>query len=431
MAIPGEAYKALEDIVGEENITDEPATLDAYAYQFWAEFRQEGSKFMPRAGAVVLPKDTEEVQAIVRACNRYKLKCKASSTGWGLHAAPLVEDAIQLDMRRMDRIIEIDEKNMYAVIEPCVIGNTLQAEAMKVGLNTHMIGAGGSCSPLASATSFYGIGPDSLFMGTSPENLLGAEWVMPNGDILRTGSLGSGGGWFCGDGPGPSLRGVFRGAIGHAGGLGVFTKCAIKLYPWTGPAIMPIEGKPPLYTTPLPSIIRGHTITWSNWDGYRDALWKIFDNDIGYIAHRQFIMFGNELQGAALQIVTDPAKTIDDLEEIVSKPETQKLSEELYRSHKDKNFFPGLIEFMLTAPSVALVAEGKGVVQRVRELIGERVPEEADPGTIRREYASDGRRNIVHGSDSPGSARREIECLFSSQELYSYQDNRWLESEPG
>ena len=64
---------------------------------------------------------------------------------------------------------------------------------------------------------------------------------------------------------------------------------------------------------------------------------------------------------------------------------------------------------MLTAPSVALVVEGKGVVQRVRKLIGERVPEEASPGTIRREYASDGRRNIVHGSDSPGSAQREIE----------------------
>jgi len=109
----------------------------------------------------------------------------------------------------------------------------------------------------------------------------------------------------------------------------------------------------------------------------------------------------------------------------------KKKAEELYHPHKDKNFFPGLIEFMLTAPSVALVAEGKGVVQRVRELIGERVPEEANPGTIRREYASDGRRNIVHGSDSPGSARREIECLFSPQELYSYQDNHWLESEPG
>jgi nucleoside-diphosphate kinase len=109
----------------------------------------------------------------------------------------------------------------------------------------------------------------------------------------------------------------------------------------------------------------------------------------------------------------------------------EKKAKELYCLHKDKHFFPGLIEFMLAAPSVALVVEGKGVLQRVRELIGERLPEEANAGTIRKEYASDGRRNIVHGSDSPSSARREIECLFSPEELYSYQDNDWLESEPG
>ena len=332
MAIPKEAYRALEDIVGTDNITDEPATLDSYAYQLWAEFRQDGSKFMPRAAAVVLPGSAEEVQAIVRTCNRYKLKYKAHSTGWGFFGAPLVEDAIQLDMRRMDRILEIDEKNMFAVIEPYVIGATLQAEAMKLGLNTHITGAGASCSPLAAATSFQGPGPDSIFMGTGPENLLAAEWVMPTGDILRTGSLSSGLGWFCGDGPGPSLRGVFKGALGAAGGLGVFTKCAVKLYPWPGPTVMPIEGTVPVYTTPLPENIRCHTIAWSTWQGYADALYKIFDNDIGYIAHRQFIMFGDELQAAVLKIVTDTSKTMNDLEELLKTPEIQKLTEEMRRS---------------------------------------------------------------------------------------------------
>jgi glycolate oxidase len=332
MAISKEAYRALEDIVGPENITDEPATLDSYAYQLWAEFRRDGSKFMPRAGAVVLPGSTEEVQAIVRTCNQYKLKYKAHSTGWALFGAPLVEGAIQLDMRRMDRILEIDKRNMFAVIEPYVIGATLQAEAMKLGLNTHITGAGASCSPLAAATSFQGAGPDSIFMGAGPENLLAAEWVMPTGDILKTGSLGSGLGWFCGDGPGPSLRGVFKGALGAAGGLGIFTKCAVKLYPWPGPAVMPIEGKVPVYTTSLPENIRCHTIAWSTWQGYTDALYKIFDNDIGYIAHRQFIMFGEELQAAVLKIVTDATKTMNDLEELLKMPEVQKLTEEMRRS---------------------------------------------------------------------------------------------------
>jgi glycolate oxidase len=247
-------------------------------------------------------------------------------------AAPLIEDAIQLDMRRMDRILEIDEKNMFAVIEPYVIGATLQAEAMKVGLNTHMIGAGASCSPLASATSYQGPGPDSIFMGTSPENLLAAEWVMPTGELLRTGSLGSNIGWFCGDGLGPSLRGIFKGELGASGGLGIFTKVAVKLYPWPGPGLMPVEGKVPVYMARLPKTVRSHTLAWPTWEGYANAIQKIFDNDIGYIAHRQYIMFGDELQAAVLKILTDTTKTLCDLEELLKNPEVQKLTEEMRHS---------------------------------------------------------------------------------------------------
>ncbi len=154
---------------------------------------------------MLLPGSTEEVQAIVKVCNKYKVKFKASSTFWSAMGYPSHDGAIQLDMRRMDRILEIDEKNMYAVIEPYVIGAVLQAEAMKVGLNTHIIGAGSSCSPLASASSFAGAGPAGSFMGGHGENMLGVEWVMPNGDIVRTGALGSRCGWFCGEGPGPSI----------------------------------------------------------------------------------------------------------------------------------------------------------------------------------------------------------------------------------
>jgi len=106
-------------------------------------------------------------------------------------------------------------------------------------------------------------------------------------------------------------------------------------------------------------------------------------------------------------------------------------AEEFYRSHKGKHFFPGLIKFMLTAPSVALVVEGEGVIKRIREIMGERRPEEANPETIRGKYASDGRRNIIHGSDSPSSAQEEIRCLFKSEEIYSYEEDDWLRSEPG
>lgn len=213
MALSRDSYRALEDVVGSENISEEPATLDAYAYQFGAELIVR-SNFMTRPEAVIMPGSTEEVQAIVKTCNRFKVKYKALSTGWFFKAAPYVPGVVQLDMRRMNRILDIDEKNMFAIIEPYVIAGQLQAEAMKVGLNCNMIGAGASCSPLAqSCLGFPGHGPPSIYMGHASEVLLGMEWVMPTGDILRTGTLGSGMGWFCGEGPGPSLRAIARGRL--------------------------------------------------------------------------------------------------------------------------------------------------------------------------------------------------------------------------
>jgi len=329
MAIDREAYRAFEDIVGQENITEEPATLDSYAYQLNAETSRGGSKYLPRPLAAIMPASTEEVQAIVKACNRYRLKYKAYSTGWGVQASARAENVIQLDMRRMDRILEIDEKNMYAVVEPYVIGATLQAEAMKVGLNCHMIGAGASCSILAAATSFMGAGPDSIFMGHSSQTLLALEWVMPTGDLLRTGSSASGIGWFCGEGPGPSLRGISRGWLGAMGGLGVFTKCAVKLSPWPGPAPMPVEGQPPAYDSPLPDNFRAHTVALPSWEAYAETLNKLYDAEIGYIMHRQFNMWGGDLQAAMIHIQSDPAKTLSDLEPLLKREDIQKLTEEL------------------------------------------------------------------------------------------------------
>jgi len=232
MPFSKEVYRVLEDIVGSRNISDDPAVLVSYQFPLAVTSMHLGPfyrTYTPRGAAVVLPGNAEDVQKIVKACNKYKVKFKASSTFWGAMGFPSHDDVVQLDMRRMDRILGIDRKNMFAVIEPHVIGVNLQAEAMKVGLNTHIIGAGGRSSALASATSYAGPGPDTLFMGNGDENLLGLEWVMPNGDLIRTGSLGCGSGWFCGEGPGPGIKGLVRGGMAARGAMGVYTKCAIKL----------------------------------------------------------------------------------------------------------------------------------------------------------------------------------------------------------
>ncbi|MFC1971174.1 FAD-binding oxidoreductase [Chloroflexota bacterium] len=329
MQLPREVYKELEDIVEPDNVTEEPAILDSYAFQLNAETSRGGSKFLPRPIATIMPGSTEEVQAIVKTCNRYRIKYKPYGSGWGVQASARTDGVIQMDMRRMDRILEIDEKNMFAVVEPYVVGATLQAEAMKVGLNCHIIGAGASCSILASATSFMGTGPDAIFMGHSAQNLLALEWVMPDGEILRTGSMASGIGWFCGEGPGPSLRGISRGWLGAMGGLGVFTKCTVKLSPWPGPAQMPVQGEVPYYNSPLPANFKAYTVAFPSWQAYAETLYKIYDAEIGYIIHRQFNMWGDDLQAAMLKIQTDPTKSLEDLEELLETPEIKKLTEEM------------------------------------------------------------------------------------------------------
>lgn len=334
MTLAKNVYKALEDIVGARNISADPAVLDSYRYSLAHTAIHLGpyfDTFTPRGAAVLLPGSTEEVQAIVKLCNKYKIKFKASSTFWSAQGYPSEDNTIQLDMRRMDRILEVDEKNMFAVVEPGVIGATLQAEAMKVGLNTHIPGSGCSCSPLASATSYFGSGPSNLFGGWHYENLLGLEWVMPTGDLFRVGSLGSGCGWFCGEGPGPSMKGVARGFLGAKGAMGVFTKCAIKLFAWPGPETLPVEGIIPAYRVSLPDNFRAYTVAFPSWKAWADAAYMIWDAGIGYLAHRQFNMFGRDLKYTMVKILTDPTKTLGDLEEILEDPEVQRITEESKR----------------------------------------------------------------------------------------------------
>jgi glycolate oxidase len=333
MSLTRDAYRALEDIVGTRYISEDPAIMDSYSYQWMAETATpDQSKFMPRPEAALLPANAKEVRDIVRACNKLKIKFKPYSTGWYFYAAPRTKGVIQLDLRRMDHILDIDEKNMVAVVEPYVIACALQAEVMKVGLNCSVTGAGCSCSLLAGATSYFGSGGSSIYTGELKENLLAAEWVMPNGEFLRTGTMGSGIGWFCGEGPGPSMRGIVRGAFGARGGLGVYTKCAVKLSPWPGPAEFPVEGTLPAYRSPLPRNFRAFSLAFPDWPSYFETYYKIYDNEIGYFAHRQWSMLGTELGPAFWSLYQDPEMSLDNIQEYAAKPEVQSLREEMRRS---------------------------------------------------------------------------------------------------
>jgi nucleoside-diphosphate kinase len=98
-----------------------------------------------------------------------------------------------------------------------------------------------------------------------------------------------------------------------------------------------------------------------------------------------------------------------------------RLSEEVaggfYAEHRERPFFPALIEFMTSGPVCVQVLEGENAIAKNRELMGATNPQEAAPGTIRADFAESIDANAVHGSDSPESASREIAYFFASSEV--------------
>jgi nucleoside-diphosphate kinase len=96
---------------------------------------------------------------------------------------------------------------------------------------------------------------------------------------------------------------------------------------------------------------------------------------------------------------------------------SRELGERHYAEHTEKPFFGELVEFITSAPTWALVVEGEGVIATMRQTIGATNPADAAPGSIRGDLATSMPDNLIHGSDSPESAEREIALWFSDDEL--------------
>ena len=95
----------------------------------------------------------------------------------------------------------------------------------------------------------------------------------------------------------------------------------------------------------------------------------------------------------------------------------QQQAEQFYDIHRERPFFADLVTFMTSGPVMVQVLEGEGAIARNRDLMGATNPSEADPGTIRAEYAESIEQNIVHGSDSPDTAAQEVSFFFSGAEI--------------
>jgi glycolate oxidase len=309
MVLEKEQFKEFENVVGKGNIDDGEVMTNAYAYNWCIEiFNYMHNKpitpFSPIPKAVILPSSTDEVQKVVKLCNRYGIKFKAQSTGLGPWNQPSTDNSIIIDLRRMNKIVKIDEKNLYAVIEPYVTGAQLQVEIMKYGLNCHMPGAGPQVSPLASSTSMNGPGFTSPYTGHSDRNVLGVEWVLPDGEIMRLGSLGLKNlpDWFNGDGPGPSLRGIMRGWAGAKSGIGVFTRVAVKLFPYPCNTEFNVKGCSPNYDFDVPEFIRVYVMDCGTFNYLEKAMLRIEEEEVSFMCSflsgfAVMAIFSNSIEG--------------------------------------------------------------------------------------------------------------------------------------
>jgi nucleoside-diphosphate kinase len=99
----------------------------------------------------------------------------------------------------------------------------------------------------------------------------------------------------------------------------------------------------------------------------------------------------------------------------------EELAKTHYGEHAEKPFFPSLVEYITSSPALAMVIEGEEAITTIRKLVGATNPLEADLGTIRGDFGMDTGRNIIHASDSPASAEREIGLFFNEDEICDYE----------
>jgi glycolate oxidase len=237
-----------------------------------------------RPYAVVLPSCVEEIRSIYRLANRYKyIVIPAGNYNWDV---PTRANTIVIDSKRMNRIIEIDERNMFAIVEPGVTHAQLNTEAMRRGLISSTTGGGGPTSVIANSL-FLGMGGFVYRLGMG-RIILNAEWVLPTGEIIRTGSRAvknAGSFWY--EGTGPDLRGIMRAYLGLLGGFGMATKMSIKLCPWPGPRTFPVTGNSPEYRAEFPpDMFRFHLVQYATLEKLIDSMYEIGRAEIGAAMQR-------------------------------------------------------------------------------------------------------------------------------------------------
>jgi len=215
-------HEALAEIVGEQYVSDQQE--EAFFYS------QDGGTMDPKPpDFVALPDGTEQVQAIVQLANREKIPVVPLGGGQALSGITrALKGGIVIDMKRMHRIIEVNETSRYVVVEAGTSQGMLQAYLQKNYPHLkHSMPDSPPAATIGGNVLIHGSGHMSQATGFHSEMLNGLEVVLPTGEVCTIGSCSTTPYWFS-RAPLPDLAGLF---VGWHGTTGVVTKLAIKLYP--------------------------------------------------------------------------------------------------------------------------------------------------------------------------------------------------------
>ena len=216
-------YTGLKDIVGEGFVSREPEELYIYS-------RDSSANPPRRVDYVVMPSSVEEVQAVVRLASTRGIPLVPMGAALNLEGLTIpLKGGIVVDMRRMDRIIEVSEMDRYALIEAGVSQGKL-ISYLKENHPTlqHSVPDAPPSATVAGSCLICGYGHLSTNYGTHAEMVNALEVVLPSGELLRTGSAMLPTSLWFGRGSLPDLTGLF---LGWLGTTGIVTKLSIRLYP--------------------------------------------------------------------------------------------------------------------------------------------------------------------------------------------------------
>lgn len=217
-------YRVLENIVGSENVTDKGFDIEAYT-------RDMGASDEKRASFIVRPKTNRQVSTIVRVANRYRIPIYVRGGGTSHFGGwQPIQGGVLLDMKRMNRIVEIDEKNLTATVEAGCTWYKLYKALKKVGLTNDPREQGGRVGTVGASIAKIGSGPIGVSKrGRLGWDVLGLEVVLPTGEIIKTAAVEyMGTRPFENRGIGPDMTHFF---IGSGGALGVFTEVTLRVSP--------------------------------------------------------------------------------------------------------------------------------------------------------------------------------------------------------